>query len=544
MKHITIGLEDFREVIESNAYYVDKTNLISELMNEKISLFARPRRFGKTLNMSMLYYFFSNKEDSKALFSTLKISKNEKAMKHLNQYPVISFSLKGMRELCMETCLEDFKYLIYCQISSFIELLESPRLNRHDKFLLNKLFTMKAGLSELQNSLQFLSSCLEKHYQKKTIILIDEYDVPLQAAYQNGYYDEMVSFLRNVLSAALKTNFSLQKGVLTGCLRIGKESIFTGLNNLRVYSTSSKKNAVYFGFTQEEVDDLLNYFDMFHHRKMFQNWYDGYSFGGLEIYNPWSVLLCAQDMIEGEYNVPQSYWVNTSGNDIIKDYIEKSDSKMKEEFEILVSGKTIRKRIKEELTYREMNDINNIYSFLLFTGYLKERGKIEEQSILQIPNNEVRRVYINTFEEWFENVQRQTKGAFIHLFLEEKVEDANDILNEILLKSISFYDNYENFYHGLLAGLFLGEGFKLESNKESGDGRFDLAIIPDNYLRRGFVIECKISLSQTKLVEDAQKAIEQIKNKRYIEGLRIKGYSDIIGYGISFYKKSCYISKL
>lgn len=465
-------------------------------------------------------------------------------MKYINQFPTISISFKDINNKDFSTNVDLIREIIAEQLKKHKEIMNSPLIEESDRYVLNELILEKSSYANLLTSLKRITRCLWTLYGKKTIVLIDEYDVPLHAAFQYGYYEEMVDFIRGLLSNVFKSNTYLEKGILTGCLRVSRESIFTGLNNLRVYSTSSRKNSSYFGFTIEEVDALLNYYDMYHHREMIRNWYDGYIFGGEEIYNPWSVLLCIQDIMNGEYNVPQSYWINTSSNTIIKEYIEKSDPVMKLEFEQLVEGKTIEKRIKEELTYREMENINNIYSFLLFTGYLKEVRRSDDLSVLEIPNKEVRSVYINTFIDWFEDVKRESKRSIIHSFLQKDVNRANELLNELFLKSISFYDSYESFYHGLLAGLFVGMDFIVESNRECGDGRFDLVVLPKNYLKQGFIIECKMSHSLSELEKDAKRALNQIRRGRYIEGLKLRGYLNMVGYGISFYKKSCYILTL
>ena len=354
----------------------------------------------------MLYYFFSNKEESKSLFKGLNIFNNEEAMKHLNQYPVISFSLKDLSRRNFNDSIEMLKDVVYTQVNHYKEILDSDKVSLSDRKILQKIFDKEANQTELLNSLLILSRSLEAYYGKKTIILIDEYDVPLQAAYQYGYYDEMVDFIRGMFSAALKTNSSLEKGILTGCLRIARESIFTGLNNLRVHSIFDDKTGSYFGFTQKEMDQILEYYSLLEYREEVKDWYDGYLFGKNEIYNPWSTLKyvseCLYSIIE-----PKSYFhgmpygrANSSGNDIVKDYIEKSSSTLKEEFEILSKGGCIEKTIKPELTYREMDDIDNIYSFLLFTGYLKTVKEMGRNTYtLTIPNKEVSTIYNDFFND-------------------------------------------------------------------------------------------------------------------------------------------------
>ena len=402
MKLLPIGIENFKEMINKNYYYVDKTDFISDVLSDHVVLYIRPRRFGKTLNMSMLYYFFSNKEkDNAYLFDGLRINRYPEVMKHQNQYPVIFITLKDMKNMKFENQIEQFASLIADIIKQNIEIIDDSILDNDDINRLKRLKSETAQIPELKNSLKYLSSYLERYYHQKVIILIDEYDVPLQSAYVNGYYDEMVDFLRSVFSTALKTNDSLERGVLTGCLRISKESIFTGLNNLNVYSILDDHTSTMFGFTAEEVRKLLSDYHMDEKFDEVKEWYDGYLFGSYEMYNPWSVLKYVQKYVQ-EKAKPESYWANTSGNDIIYRYIRDSDVTMKEEFERLLQGKSIIKTVKPELTYRDMDNINHIYSSLLLTGYLKikeERGRHEYE--LVIPNREVYEIYEETFMEYF-----------------------------------------------------------------------------------------------------------------------------------------------
>ena len=408
----------------------------------------------------------------------------------------------------------------------------------------------------MKNSLKILSHCLYKYYQQKVIILIDEYDVPLQSAYNNGYYDEMVDFLRSIFSSALKTNDALERGILTGCLRIAKESIFTGLNNFTVRSITSQYACDCFGFTQEEIDDLLDYYDLINKRDEIKDWYDGYLFDKTEIYNPWSVLNYIKELLGDKDFHAISFWANTSSNDLVRQYIENATMKMKEDFEELINGKSIIKKITPELTYREMNfksskDMNdNVYSFLLFTGYLKIKEKVYENNELVedtyklvIPNKEVKKIYENIFIKWFREYQNERDSNFIDALIQEDVTKANSILQDVLLQSISYYDNYESFYHGFMVGFLNADGYEVKSNRESGEGRFDLAVLPYSILNTAIVIECKHSNSIKELRKDSKEASNQIIEKRYIEGLRDEGYENVIGYGISFYKKQCIITK-
>ena len=557
MKRISTGIENFKELLDNNYYYVDKTSLIEDVLSDKVMLYTRPRRFGKTLNLSMLYYFFSNKEkENSYLFEGLNISKDKEILKHQNQYPVIFLTLKDMQYLNFEDQKKQFAILIKELILKNIELLDSSIIDEADYNILNDFRFLKPDEVQLKNSLKILSNCLYKYYQQRVIILIDEYDVPLQSAYNNGYYDEMVDFLRSVFSSALKTNDALERGILTGCLRIAKESIFTGLNNFTVRSITSQYACDCFGFTQEEIDDLLDYYDLINKRDEIKDWYDGYLFDKTEIYNPWSVLNYIKELLGDKDFHAISFWANTSSNDLVRQYIENATMKMKEEFEELINGKSIIKKITPELTYREMNfksskDMNdNVYSFLLFTGYLKIKEKVYENNELVedtyklvIPNKEVKKIYENIFIKWFREYQNERDSNFIDALIQEDVIKANSILQDVLLQSISYYDNYESFYHGFMVGFLNADGYEVKSNRESGEGRFDLAVLPYSILNTAIVIECKHSNSIKELRKDSKEASNQSIEKRYIEGLRDEGYENVIGYGISFYKKQCIITK-
>ena len=557
MKRISTGIENFKELLDNNYYYVDKTRLIEDVLSDKVMLYTRPRRFGKTLNLSMLYYFFSNKEkENSYLFEGLNISKDKEILKHQNQYPVIFLTLKDMNNNNFQSQIYIFTSLIANIIDIYAEIKNSDTISQRERKLLDIYQNAEADIDDLKISLKILSHCLYKHYQQKVIILIDEYDVPLQSAYNNGYYDEMVDFLRSVFSSALKTNDALERGVLTGCLRIAKESIFTGLNNFTVRSITSQYACDCFGFTQEEIDDLLDYYDLINKRDEIKDWYDGYLFDKTEIYNPWSVLNYIKELLGDKDFHAISFWANTSSNDLVRQYIENATMKMKEEFEELINGKSIIKKIAPELTYREMNfksskDMNdNVYSFLLFTGYLKIKEKVYENNELVedtyklvIPNKEVKKIYENIFIKWFREYQNERDSNFIDALIQEDVTKANSILQDVLLQSISYYDNYESFYHGFMVGFLNADGYEVKSNRESGEGRFDLAVLPYSILNTAIVIECKHSNSIKELRKDSKEASNQIIEKRYIEGLRDEGYENVIGYGISFYKKQCIITK-
>ncbi len=543
MKRIMTGIEDFKEIIDNGYYYIDKTNLIEDVNEEKVVLYTRPRRFGKTLNMSMLYYFFSNKEKGNAyLFNGLKISSNKELMKLQNRYPVISISLKDMKNLNIEEAYEYFNGIIKRIIVKYYELYSSSYIVDSIKEELKRLENKTASKSELENSLLTISECLYQHFQNKVIILIDEYDVPLQSAYINGYYDEMVNFLRNVFSSALKTNGALEKGVMTGCLRIAKESIFTGLNNFAVRSTMDVKASGCYGFTQKEINELLEYFHIEDKLEEMKEWYDGYLFGNIEIYNPWSSLYYVKNVLENEIYAADSFWSNTSGNDIVIDYITKADTKMYQDFEVLMKKKSIKKHIKKELTYRDMDDIDNIYSFLLATGYLKVQKRLDEDTYeLLIPNKEVYKIYQSSFMNNFTNYVKPREVPFLTALKNSDTEKAMKYLNQILLKTISYFDNKEDFYHGYLGGIL--DEFETKSNDEKGDGRADIVIYPETISDKVIVIECKLSNELKNLISDSKKGAKQIIEKRYMEGILAEGYQQVLGYGISFYKKQCYITK-
>ena len=557
MKRISTGIENFKELLDNNYYYVDKTRLIEDVLSDKVMLYTRARRFGKTLNLSMLYYFFSNKEkENSYLFEGLNISKDKEILKHQNQYPVIFLTLKDMNNNNFQSQIYIFANLIANIIDIYAEIKNSDTISQRERKLLDIYQNAEADINDLKISLKILSNCLYKYYQQRVIILIDEYDVPLQSAYNNGYYDEMVDFLRSIFSSALKTNDALERGILTGCLRIAKESIFTGLNNFTVRSITSQYACDCFGFTQEEIDDLLDYYDLINKRDEIKDWYDGYLFDKTEIYNPWSVLNYIKELLGDKDFHAISFWANTSSNDLVRQYIENATMKMKEEFEELINGKSIIKKITPELTYREMNfesskDMNdNVYSFLLFTGYLKIKEKVYENNELVedtyklvIPNKEVKKIYENIFIKWFREYQNERDSNFIDALIQEDVTKANSILQDVLLQSISYYDNYESFYHGFMVGFLNADGYEVKSNRESGEGRFDLAVLPYSILNTAIVIECKHSNSIKELRKDSKEASNQIIEKRYIEGLRDEGYENVIGYGISFYKKQCIITK-
>lgn len=544
MKLLPTGIENFKTMIDKSAYYVDKTNFIEDVLNEQVVSYTRPRRFGKTLNMSMLYYFFSIKErENSYLFDGLNISKNKDALKHQNKYPTIFISLKEMKSLTFDAQISSFSNVIYELLEKNLEILSSDQLSDTTKDILNKLHNRSSCIEDLKISLRVITNALYTYYQQKVIVLIDEYDVPLQAAYQNNYYEEMVEFLRSVFSSALKTNDVLEKGVMTGCLRISKESIFTGLNNFTAYSVLNNISSESFGFTELEVKQLLKDYNLSEKMDEVKEWYDGYQFGNKEIYNPWSTLMYVKNITQDVSFKPISFWANTSGNDIVVKYIQNGDKKLRKEFDLLMNGQSLIKYIKPELTYREMDNINNIYSFLLLTGYLKvikDRG--ENQYELIIPNKEVYEIYKQSFMSYFEDYTTSKKNELYQELVDGDAKKVNLLLNDILLRSISYFDNQESFYHGFLVGLL--NDYEVVSNKESGNGRFDVCVLPENILGTIVLIECKHSISEDNLIDDAKEGARQIVEKKYLEEHRFKKYENAIGYGISFYKKQCYVVKV
>ena len=540
MKRIPIGISNFKDLMMNDYYYIDKTEWINDVLDEYVTLYTRPRRFGKTLNMSMLYHFFSNREDGK-VFEGLKITHHKEAMKHMNQYPVLFITLKDMENTSFSDQIAKFKSIISQLIIQNIELLTSPHLIEFQKKMLNHYLNRESDIVDLKEALVNISICLKQHYNQNVIILIDEYDVPLKSAYTNGYYDEMVGFLKGTFSATLKDNDFLQKGILTGCLRVSRESIFTGLNNFKVNSIVDGTQSHAFGFTQDEIDKLLRDYGLDECKEEVKEWYDGYLFGETDIYNPWSSIMYVDKKLIKPKDTAISFWANTSSNQLVIDYIQRADDVMRKEFEELMSGKPITKYLELELTYKDMDELNNVYSFLFLTGYLKITRKVENHVYeLVIPNREVREIYQRSFMKYFRSYVETRKSDFVNALLEGNASIAQKLLGDILFKHVSYFDNQENFYHGLLMGILSDYGS--DSNKEIGEGRPDIVIYPRTYSDKVIVIECKHSNDEDDIVGDSDKAARQIVEKKYQEGVLAKGYEDVIGYGIAFYKKLCKIT--
>ena len=563
---LPVGIDDFRKLRESHFYYVDKTRLIEQLLLNwsEVTLFTRPRRFGKTLNMSMLKSFFDIGTDE-ALFDGLYISGNKELCdEYMGKYPVIFLSLKGVEGLTYEEAFEAFVRIMGKEVNRVSFLADSDKLTQIEREQYKGLTIMKNGRlafdkEKLISSLQLLSQLLYKHYGKKTIILIDEYDVPLDKAFQNGYYNEMVSLIRGLFGQALKTNEFLQFAVLTGCLRISKESIFTGLNNFKVMSITDSRFDEQFGFTDEEVRKLLSDYGMDSHFDEVKEWYDGYHFGRADVYCPWDVINHADHLRDDGDAKPQTYWINSSGNSLVRRLINRADSSTKDEIERLIAGEAIEKVIRQDLTYDEIeNSIDNIWGVLFTTGYLTKVGEVklaDSESYaykLIIPNKEVREVFVLQIQEWFKAVVANDNDTM--KLLSKAILDKDETilarqLNIVMGRMISILDTKapddmkENFYHGLLLGLLRGSNpeWLIRSNRESGDGFSDILIKPENP-DLGIVIEVKYAKEFKKLDAACDAAMAQIKEKRYDETLRDEGRCDILAYGIAFCRKRCRVA--
>ena len=551
-KKLPIGIENFEKLRLENFYYIDKTGLIRELLNNwgEVNLFTRPRRFGKTLNMSMLENFFSLDGD-KSIFDGLEISK-ETALceEYMGKYPVVSISLKGIDAWSYETAYQMAVRVIIDAAAKFYFLLDSEKLNAHDKAEYQKLLddTMNEGM--FGSSLKLLSGMLEKHYGTKVILLIDEYDVPLAKSHANGYYDQMISLIRSLLGEALKTNSSLKLAVLTGCLRISKESIFTGLNNLKVRSVTDVRFDEYFGFTDTEVKTLLGYYGYPDSYEIAKKWYDGYHFGNVDVYCPWDVLNYCDSLLDDKEAQPENYWINTSSNDAVKRFIQESANyTTKREIESLIAGEVITKEIHQELTYPEIyQTIDNIWSLLFTTGYLTQRGKAEgRQMKLAIPNLEIRDIFVTQIMEFFrENVREDgdTLNCFCDALQNKDAENVEKIFNDYLRKTISIRDTAvrtgmkENFYHGVLLGILsVKNRWGISSNREMGEGYADILAEPDTG-DMGIIIEVKYA-HDGDLDEACKEALKQIEYTRYEDDLSDDGVENILKYGIACYKKRC-----
>lgn len=556
-KPLPIGVDDFEKLITRGYYFVDKTLMIRELLDRRgeVNLFTRPRRFGKSLNMSMLRYFFEDARrddgsriDYSGLFEGMRILETGgKYTEHMGRYPVIMLTLKTAKQPDFASAYALLVREIAGEFRRHAYLLGDGQIaQQRERYEL--LMSERADRASCLDALKFLSECLHKYHGKKAIILIDEYDVPLENAYLCGFYDEMISFIRSLLESALKTNGALEFAVLTGCLRISKESIFTGMNNLKIYSILDKSYDEYFGFTEDDVKKLCEDYGLSFKFELIREWYNGYVFGEANVYNPWSVIQYIFDLLDDHDEYPRAYWANTSSNSIVRKLIDIADGAVKEEIEELIAGGTIDKPVHEDITYDEIyKSMDNLWNFMFFTGYFRKTGEYIEQRtkikhlILTIPNEEVRYIFREKVLGWFEEqVKGKDRSRLFSAFTEEKTDVLEEELSEILMQTISFYDAQESFYHGFVAGVLGGmDGYIVRSNREGGCGRTDLFVKPISRRKKAFVVEFKVADSIGELDKRADDALTQIEERKYKQELEDDGYISIASYGIAFYRKDC-----
>lgn len=554
-KALPIGVEDFKDIRENGYYYVDKTLFIKELLDlkGKVNLFIRPRRFGKTLNLSMLRYFYEDtgdakkNEDNKSLFQGLKImGQGGEYTEHMGKYPVIKLTLKSAKQPSFESAYSKIKAAVADEYQRHQYILSDEKMDEEDKKLFREIAGRKAEYDDYSGALEFLSKCLYLTTGQKTVILLDEYDVPLENAYFRGFYGEMTDFIRSLFESALKTNDYLQFAVITGCLRISKESIFTGLNHINIISVLDKKYSEHFGFTEAEVREMMVCYGVESRFSTMKEWYDGYLFGETEVYNPWSVIKFLDDLYADANAFPRPYWINTSSNDIIKDLISRAGRETKGQIEMLLGGGTLDIPIHEEVTYGDMRESReNLWNFLYFTGYLtKESEYFRDSSVFvraRIPNVEVKTIYQSTVLNWFkESIKKEDFHDLYRAMEEGDARRMAEILNGQLYRTISFYDSAENFYHGFLTGILSqSEDYFVKSNRESGNGRADIMVKSPSLRGRSFILEVKVSDTVDDLEKDAEKALKQIHGKGYMEELRAEGYRKVDCYGVAFFRKDC-----
>ena len=562
-KKLPIGIDGFEKIRTNNFYYVDKSMFIAELLQNwgKVNLFTRPRRFGKSLNMSMLKCFFEIGSDP-ALFEGLKIIQEKDLCRdYLGQFPVISVSLKSVDGLNFEAAAAALRTVIGNTALQFQFLETSEKLSAEEREVYAQLIetgTAQGGIFAMTDeamtaSLKNLSRLLAKHYGRKVILLIDEYDVPLDKAFQGGYYDEMVSLIRNMFGNALKTNEYLYFAVLTGCLRVSKESIFTGLNNLKVHTISDVRYDEYFGFTDAEIDEMLDFYGLLPYKNIVREWYDGYRFGNVDVYCPWDVINYCDALLADTESEPENYWANTSGNEIIRRLLKKADQTTRDEIEQLISDGIILKVIRQELTYRDVEEsIDNIWSILYSTGYLTQRGRLPgKQRKLALPNREVKELFIDLVKDWFQETTLADSvriNRFCKAFPVGDVSTIQDMLHDYLWDSISVRDTAvrtnmkENFYHGMILGLLRSQGnWLIQSNVENGEGYSDISVCTPE--RTGIVIELKYA-KDGNLEKACREALKQIKERKYTEGLKHRGMKKTLEYGMAFCGKDCMVVKV
>lgn len=559
-KRIPIGIEDYQEMIEHDYYYVDKTLFIKELLDNrsKVYLMTRPRRFGKTLGLSTIQTFFEDardrsgsKIDNLHYFAGKKImNTGENYISHAGMYPVIKLSLKTAKQPDFDTAYKSLVDEIISEYDRHRYIAESDVLTEEERKDYLNVIGRKADYQQYAAALKFLSKCLEKYHGKQTVILIDEYDVPLESAWFGGFYDQMITFIRSLFESALKTNNHLAFSIVTGCLRISKESIFTGLNNLNVVSILSKGFGEYFGFVQGEVEEMLDFFEIGNYKEIAKKWYDGYRFGKTEVYNPWSVINFVYNIADGTTEFAKPYWSNTSSNSIVRELVERADMQVRREIEILLDGGTIEKPIHEDITYDDVYDSqDNLWNFLFFTGYLKQCGERQDGRNLyltmKIPNEEVAYIYENTVLAWFDKKIRKTDMTLLVKAMEQgDCETFSDFLSEQLMDTISFYDYKESYYHGFLTGILKCFGnYAVLSNRETGTGRSDIMMQENVFKGRGIILELKVASKYNQMEKLCDEALAQIEAMQYEEELREEGYQEILKYGICFFKKGCMVKK-
>jgi hypothetical protein len=552
-KPLPIGIDNFEKVIKGHYYYVDKTKFICDLLAQRseVNLFTRPRRFGKSLNMSMLQSFFERKENaSSELFKGLKImDAGKKYLSEMHKYPVIAITLKGVEGANFHSAAHQFKNILKREYNRHGYLFESSKLGQYEKAEYQKLRMGDEEVEYFADSLRFLSECLELHHQEKVVILIDEYDVPLEQAYFRDYYNEMVNFIRLLFGNALKSNSSLAFAVLTGCLRVSKESIFTGLNNLDVNSIVSVNYGEYFGFTEDEMKQALVEYQLETKQEEMKLWYNGYYFGEANVYNPWSAIKYLRDKRLDINWFPEPYWSNTSSNSIIRELIEMADGETKVEIESLIRGESIEKPVFEDIVYAEIkSEMNNLWNFLFFTGYLKKiSGRFEERQqilTLKIPNEEVLYIYERKIREWFnQKVKIADATKLLNAIMEKDIDTITSELNTRLMNMISFYDSAENFYHGFLTGI-LGNihGFRVKSNREAGKGRSALYLRSTGIRKQAVIFECKALREKEDPKAKCKEALLQIEEKKYEYELREDGYKEVLKYAVVFQGKECMVA--
>lgn len=559
-KKISIGMEDLKEIISKNGYYVDKTEMIKKLLdsNTKVTLFTRPRRFGKTLNQSMVRRFFEDERneygeeiDNRWIFDDLLIGRSgEEYLRHQQKYPVINLSMKSGKQPDFGLACAMLKKEIVREFERHSYVVDSGKLTQSEKESFERILRAEDDMQLYSDALKLLAACLEKYHRQKAIILIDEYDVPLENAYFGGFYDEMTGFIRSLFESALKTNDSLEFAVITGCLRISKESIFTGLNNLKIDSIRNDQFSESFGFTEAEVKELMRYYGVEAQFDEVKEWYDGYRFGKKEIYNPWSILNYIYERVNDSMDYPMPYWSNTSSNSIVRELVCRADKKTRDEIEQLLAGESIEKPIHEDITYEDIyRSQDNLWNFLYFTGYLKSVGESFRNGQvyvrLAIPNQEILTIYRNSVMDWFRISIESADLSPLRQALEDgECDTIGNIVSEKLMAAISYYDYDEHYYHGFMTGLLSGMGgYDVISNRESGEGRPDIILREQKFRGRAFLLELKIAASFPQMENVCLNALEQIKDRKYEEGLLNEGYQIAGKYGVSFFRKGCLVMK-